>query len=604
MRHVFTLLLFACAIVIAQAASAADSTPLALHAGQSIFTPSENLHYWVDPNPDSRETDAEAALRGGEFKPVVRWPPTFGFAEGVHWFALDLRNVDHADDSWLYVVEYALLDHLDLHLRYSDGREQRFVSGDREAYVARSVDHRHFNFALKLPRGQSVRTLLRVQTESSVQVPIAIYSDHAFLETHQRSQLGLGVYYGVLIGLLLYNLLIFLSVRDRSYPYYIGYVALFGLALACLNGISYQILWPTWPLWDDAVLLLAIGGSLTCMVLFTYSFLELPTRQPKLARLFRAAAWLLAAITLASPFITYRHAILLETASVFLLAFLMIGAGFSAWRHGYRPAYYFLLAWSFMVAGIVVYACVSFGLLPKNFLTEYGIQFGSSIEMILLSLGLAYRFKLLREQNLQLQLEATERLEIRVAERTNELNRAMGELRTANRRLHEFSLRDGLTGVHNRRYLDETLAHAVAQSRERKAPIALLMLDIDHFKRINDTHGHLVGDDCLRAVADVLRRHVREGDDFVARYGGEEFVVLLPGATRDDAARRAEILRSEVAALRIADHGETISLTISLGLSAMDGNDLHSGPDKLIRAADAALYRAKREGRNRLVVAD
>lgn len=124
-----------------------------------------------------------------------------------------------------------------------------------------------------------LRTLLRVQTESSVQVPIAIYSDHAFLETHQRSQLGLGVYYGVLIGLLLYNLLIFLSVRDRSYPYYIGYVALFGLALACLNGISYQILWPTWPLWDDAVLLLAIGEILTCMVLFTYSFLELPTRQ-------------------------------------------------------------------------------------------------------------------------------------------------------------------------------------------------------------------------------------------------------------------------------------------------------------------------------------
>ncbi len=582
----------------------ADPPALALHAGQSVFTPASHLHYWVDPNPDSNEADAEAALDRGQFKPVPRWPPTFGFADGVHWFALDLRNVDHADDTWLYVVEYALLDHLDLHLRYSDGREQRFVSGDREPYTARSVDHRHFNFALKLPRGQDVRSLLRVQTESSVQVPIAIYSDHAFLETHQRSQLGLGVYYGVLIGLLLYNLLIFLSVRDRSYPYYIGYVALFGLALACLNGISYQILWPTWPLWDDAVLLLAIGGSLTCMVLFTYSFLELPARQPKLARLFRIAARVLGAITLASPFVTYRHAILLETASVFLLAILMIGAGLSAWRNGYRPAYYFLLAWSFMVAGIVVYACVSFGLLPKNFVTEYGIQFGSGIEMILLSLGLAYRFKLLREQNLLLQKEATERLEIRVAERTNELNRAMGELRTANRRLHEFSLRDGLTGVHNRRYLDETLAHAVAQARERKAPIALLMIDIDHFKRINDTHGHLAGDDCLRTVADVLRRHVREGDDFVARYGGEEFVVLLPGATREDAARRADILRSEVAALRIDGHDETISLTISLGLAAMDGSDLHSGADKLIRAADAALYRAKREGRNRLVVAD
>ena len=603
MLRVLALLLTAI-VLLGPSRALADGDALSLHASQSTFTPTAHLRYWIDPNPESHESDAEAALAAGRFKPVQRWPPTFGFADGVHWFALDLNNIDHPDDSWLYVVEYALLDHLDLHLRYEDGREQRFVSGDREPYAARSVDHRHFNFAFKIAQGQRVRTLLRVQTDSSVQVPIAIYSDHAFLETHQRSQLGLGVYYGVLIGLLLYNLLIFMSVRDRSYPYYIGYVALFGLALACLNGISYQILWPTWPVWDDAVLLLAIGGSLTCMVLFTHSFLELPKRQPRLARLVRLAAWLLGAITLASPFISYRHAILLETASVFLLAVLMIGAGVSAWRHGYRPAYYFLLAWSFMVAGIVVYASVSFGLLPKNFLTEYGIQFGSSIEMILLSLGLAYRFKLLREQNLQLQLEATERLEIRVAERTNELNRAMGELRTANRRLHEFSLRDGLTGVHNRRYLDETLAHAVAQSRERKAPIALLMIDIDHFKRINDTHGHLAGDDCLRAVAEVLRRHVREGDDFVARYGGEEFVVLLPGAQREDAARRAEILRKEVESLRVDGHGETILLTISLGLAVMDGGDLHSGADKLIRAADAALYRAKREGRNRLVVAD
>jgi len=603
MHRLVLLFLLICTMSVPGALLAADGT-LNLHANQSTFTPAKHLRYWVDANPASTEHDAEAALDAGRFKPVDRWPPTFGFAEGVHWFALDLRNVDHPDESWLYVVEYALLDHLDLHLRYSDGRDQRFLSGDREPYAARSVDHRHFNFALKLPIGQHVRSLLRVQTESSVQVPIAIYSDHAFLETHQRSQLGLGLYYGVLIGLLLYNLLIFLSVRDRSYPYYIGYVALFGLALACLNGISYQVLWPTWPRWDDAVLLLAIGGSLTCMVLFTNSFLELPKRQPKLARVLRIAAWALGVITLASPFISYRHAILLETASVFLLAILMIGAGFSAWRHGYRPAYYFLLAWSFMVAGIVVYACVSFGMLPKNFFTEYGIQFGSGIEMVLLSLGLAYRFKLLREQNLQLQLEATERLEIRVAERTSELNQAMGELRTANRRLHEFSLRDGLTGVHNRRYLDETLAHAVAQSRERNAPIALLMIDIDHFKRINDTHGHLAGDDCLRIVADVLRNHVREGDDFVARYGGEEFVVLLPGATRDDAARRAEILRGEVAALRVDGHGEPITMTISIGLAARDGADLHSGPDKLIRAADAALYKAKRDGRNRLVIAD
>ena len=605
MRRIFRLLMLALLFLPVHAASAADdAAALTLNAGQSIYTPFESLHYWVDPDANSDFARADAALARGDFKPVDRWPPTFGFADGVYWFDLGLRNVDHKDGRWLYVVEYALLDFLELRVTAADGKQTLYKSGDRLPFAARAVDHRHFNFEIDLDAGHSVRTLLRVQTESSVQVPIALYSDHAFLDANQRSQLALGVYYGILIGLLLYNLLLFLSVRDRSYPYYLGYVALFGLGQACLNGYSYQFLWPTWPRWDDAVLLLSIGASLVCMLLFTNSFLELPTRQPRFSRWFKSAAAVLGAITLASPFMTYRHAILLETGSVFLIACIVIIAGIRAWRRGYRPASYFLLAWSFLLAGIVIYASVSFGLLPKSLLTEYGIQAGSSIEMILLSLGLAYRFKLLREQNEQLQRNVAERLEARVEERTGELNRAMGELRSANRRLHEFSLRDGLTGVHNRRYLDETLAHAISQARERHAPIALVMLDIDHFKQVNDNYGHLAGDDCLRAVADVLRQQVREGDDFVARYGGEEFVVLLPGATKEQAARRAELLRTEIAALCIEGHGETIKLTVSLGLASLDGQNIRSGPDNLIRAADAALYRAKREGRNRLVIAD
>lgn len=122
MPRILVLLLMTCLLLGSTGSNAADDT-LTLHAGHSIFTPSGQLRYWVDANPQSTEQDAEQALHEGRFQRVERWPPTFGFAEGVHWFALNLRNADHADDSWLYVVEYALLDHLDLHLRYDDGRE-------------------------------------------------------------------------------------------------------------------------------------------------------------------------------------------------------------------------------------------------------------------------------------------------------------------------------------------------------------------------------------------------------------------------------------------------------------------------------------------------
>ncbi|MBK6435380.1 MAG: hypothetical protein IPF83_05555 [Rhodanobacteraceae bacterium] len=137
--------------------------------------PAGNVRYWVDVNPASSEQDATTALQDGRFQPVKRWPPTYGFANGVYWFALDLRNVDHPDESWLYVVEYALLDHLDLYLHYSDGRDQRFVSGDREPYTARSVDHRHFNFALKLPPGKACRRCCGCKPKARCRYRLPIY---------------------------------------------------------------------------------------------------------------------------------------------------------------------------------------------------------------------------------------------------------------------------------------------------------------------------------------------------------------------------------------------------------------------------------------------
>ena len=178
-------------------------------------------------------------------------------------------------------------------------------------------------------------------------------------------------------------------------------------------------------------------------------------------------------------------------------------------------------------------------------------------------------------------------------------------------RLKLAGLTDGLTGVQNRRYFEHRCLVEISQARRYRHPLACMFLDIDKFKRINDSHGHQTGDEVLRRVAQVIQSQLRAGDT-IARYGGEEFVVLLPQLGEQHALQIAERIRQCIAALPLqARSGETISLSISLGLSTLPADDpagTHPPPqqlaERLIGAADQALYRAKKGGRNRVECAE
>ncbi|WP_287124075.1 diguanylate cyclase [Chromohalobacter sp.] len=167
--------------------------------------------------------------------------------------------------------------------------------------------------------------------------------------------------------------------------------------------------------------------------------------------------------------------------------------------------------------------------------------------------------------------------------------------------LEEASIRDALTGLYNRRFLDETLARELARAERQVVPLCVLMLDIDHFKPINDDYGHALGDRALVAVAELLNAHVRR-DDIVCRYGGEEFVIIMPGADLDAAQRRGDHLRRCVSALDVeANVPAPIRLTVSLGLACYPQHG--DNAERLLHSADMALYEAKQGGRNRLTIA-
>jgi diguanylate cyclase (GGDEF)-like protein len=184
---------------------------------------------------------------------------------------------------------------------------------------------------------------------------------------------------------------------------------------------------------------------------------------------------------------------------------------------------------------------------------------------------------------------------------TGALARAELEQRAAE--LQRLSTTDALTQICNRRHFDECFAREWARAAQRGGSVAVMVIDIDHFKSINDEFGHQVGDRCIVAATEALRSGLRRQHDLVARYGGEEFAVLMPDTAEEMAVVAAETLRLRVAAAIVEASGKRISMTCSIGVCSMQASE-DADPDTAMRSADRALYIAKRAGRNRVVSFD
>jgi diguanylate cyclase (GGDEF)-like protein len=288
------------------------------------------------------------------------------------------------------------------------------------------------------------------------------------------------------------------------------------------------------------------------------------------------------------------------TYAVFPTVMLLLYQTFHAIRQNYRPARLFLAAWTMLLLGTACYAMVSFGLLPKNLFTEYGIQFGSALEMILLSFALAYRYAALRSENENVVREANEQLERNVSRRTAELSAALEQLAEANSRLRESNRRDVLTGMFNRRHFRDVFEQMLQQAHETRQPISLMLIDLDHFKQVNDEYGHLAGDECLRALARMLNQCLAsESGAVIARFGGEEFVVVLPGVASPRVLDVAEKVRQHIGKEPVHYAGREIRITASIGVHSVPAGSSASA-DEVLHHADDALYSAKNAGRNRV----
>lgn len=405
---------------------------------------------------------ADVLRQPERFRPVAGSGPSanFGLTRSAIWLRVDVRTPANSAPDWLLELAYPPLDRIVLFAPNGLGGWDEQVAGDQLPFASRPIVHRNHVLPVQLPPGSDTTLYLRLSSEGTIAAPLRLWRPAALWQNDQGSYALLSIYFGLLIGLLLYNLLLFFSVRDRAYLVYVLFVAGMATAQAALTGLGYQYLWTGQPWWNSVAPPAGICLAAVFGLLFARSFLGSAAGMPRMDRvlLALAAGWTLAlGSAFAFPYV-------ISTWIVTILAPVTVGAlvvsGVLALRRGHGGARHYLAAWAVLLVGVLTLFLHNTGVLPSNRFTANALLIGSALEMILLSFALADRINVARRFKEQAQAriaaehamvevlsESQQRLRTVLQERETILENSIvgicfltpeGRLRWANRAMKEI----------------------------------------------------------------------------------------------------------------------------------------------------------------------
>ena len=532
-----------------------------------------DLYLNADPRLDVADLGSSAVA--ARFSPVEGKKIWVGPGSSVAWLRFDLDPVIEGATEGIVLQlrpSFAIiLDEAELYLPREDGSYAEYSAGARSPNRLDEPLSRFYRFRVSAETPRSRPCYLRLR--SSMRVQLSLESVPA-LDAERSDILYTAFYgfmYGILAAMILYNFFLFCSLRDSIYLFYILYVAAGFLWQFWVQGHAMLLLGRPFgsrvePVWIFSGLM-ALWGTV-----FSFSFLNIRRSLPRFCWAFVAVGLLGAATACAGLFGLNRAGYYLAHAVGISAPLLILTAAALCLRKGSRQARCFLVAWTLLVLSTLVFTLMGIEVLPVTIGTTNCVIFGMTIESILLSLALADRIK-----GLELEKKRLEKTEARYM---------------------RLSLTDELTGLCNKRALMERLAEEGALAAREGRPLSLILLDLDDFKAVNDTHGHAFGDLVLKALADSVRGSIR-GTDIPCRFGGEEFVIIMPMEGSAEARIVAERIRERFAAAPLSKlDGEAVNVTVSLGVAELAPAET---PEALLDRADQAMYEAKRLGKNRTV---
>lgn len=369
-----------------------------------------------DPTGTLTIADVSSPAYATQFKTHDKPTLNAGYSRSVFWLKVNLHYtaVDpRSPRTWFLELAYPPLNRLDLYQNDGTGNYRLTTrTGSALPFSSREVRQSNYLFKLNFVPDQRQTVYLRLQSQGSIQAPLTLWAGTAYMEEQPLRLYVLGAIYGVLLGMLVYNLFIYLSVRDTSYLYYILYIASFGLYQLSVNGVAVEYFWPNNPWWANAAVPFLIGSAALFGSLFARSFLHTAQHSRWLNRTLLALAACGGLVMVLALVTSYAVALRLATALALVFTVTIFVAAIKAWYCGQRMARYFIIAWSAFLLGGVVNTLMVLGYLPNVFLTMYASQIGSAIEVALLSLALADRINGMREQQAQILFDASQKLEV------------------------------------------------------------------------------------------------------------------------------------------------------------------------------------------------
>ncbi|MBS1217796.1 MAG: diguanylate cyclase protein [Proteobacteria bacterium] len=571
-----------------------------------------------DPQRTLTIEDVAQTAIAARFQPAL--PPrsnvdvNFGYSESAWWLALPLALDAGAATRWLLEIGYPSLDWVEVYVPRPGGGHDKLVAGDLQRFSERPYPHRNLVFPLTLAPGEAQTVYLRVVSAGNLTIPATLWQPDALAHHDQLAYSLLSLYYGMLLALGIYNLLLYLAIRDTTFLAYVAFTVSMAIAQASMNGLGNQFLWPEWPAWGNVALPSGMAATGFFGAIFTRLFLGTRQRAPLLDRYIAGCAVLLAFTAFSPLLLPYQWVAVLVSLLGILFGAVAVFSGVYCVQRRYPGARYFLLAWTFLLLGGAVLGMRNLDWLPTTWLTFNAMQIGSALEILLLSFALGDRISGMRrekelaneaaltarQQMVEALRKAEHELESRVAERTVALETLNSQLREKETQLEHLVRHDPLTGLANRILLKDRVERAVTRARRSHNGVALLMVDLDGFKQVNDAYGHSVGDALLVVIAGRLKECVRETDT-VARLGGDEFVVLLE-ETRHPRGT-GHIAEKLIAAVQqpVTLPAGTVTVSASIGIACIPEHA--DTAEELLDRADAAMYAAKAAGRNRWHVA-
>ncbi len=408
------------------ATAGATPAPVVITQEQGSYFLAKHLELLEDPTTHLTITDIISRQNEPLFTASSSETPSFGFTTSAVWARFTVKNSLPRTVEYFLEIKYPLLDRIDLYVPSGPETFAVFKAGDSFPFKDRTIQHKNTIFPVMLASGEEKTLYLRCETTSSLNLPIVLHSPACLAEEITMEQTLLGIYYGILLVMMLYNFFIYLGLKDSTYLYYVLFVFTYMLFQLSVNGMAFQYFWPEQIWWANNCTPFFIFLAYIFATQFTRNILDTAKNVPRIDAILRVGLVLSLTGSVLTLFVGYNLSIRLATLMSLTVVALIV-AGFTCMIKGYRPARYYFLAWSVSMLGVTVYALKTFGILPHTFITHWGIQLGSAWEVILLSMGLADRFQLMKQEK--------ERMQTVYA---RELEEAHGELEKSFRDMEQF----------------------------------------------------------------------------------------------------------------------------------------------------------------------